>query len=54
VLRDGSLEVSTIDPATLARALPSLARRVSVRITEIAPADESMESVFRYLVESAP
>jgi ABC-2 type transport system ATP-binding protein len=51
-LADGAFEVTTTDPVTLARALPVLARRENVTVSEVAPADESMESVFRYLVES--
>ena len=48
-----AIAVSTTDPLALAKALPMVAHRDSVTISEIAPADESMESVFRYLVESA-
>ena len=47
---DGLLEVSTTDPVELARGLPIVARTEGVTILEIAPVDESMESVFRYLV----
>ncbi len=52
-LSDQAIAVSTTDPLALAKALPMVAHRDSVTISEIAPADESMESVFRYLVESA-
>jgi ABC-2 type transport system ATP-binding protein len=47
-----SVEVSTTDPAELADGLPAIARERGFRISEIAPVDESMESVFRYLVEA--
>ncbi|MEX2653654.1 MAG: ABC transporter ATP-binding protein [Acidimicrobiia bacterium] len=51
-LSDGIVEISSTDPGALAIALPALAVRGGLRITEINPADESMEQVFRYLVES--
>ena len=47
-----AIEVTTTEPATLARAIPGVARSHGIRIREIAPADESMEQVFRYLVGS--
>ncbi|MEX2423475.1 MAG: ABC transporter ATP-binding protein [Acidimicrobiia bacterium] len=47
-----ALEITTTEPATLARFLPGVARTHGIRIREIAPADESMEQVFRYLVGS--
>ena len=47
-----AIEVTTTEPATLARFLPGVARSHGIRISEIAPADESMEQVFRYLVGS--
>jgi len=31
--------------------LPRVARDAGVRLSEVAPADESLESVFSYLVE---
>ncbi len=52
-ISDQAIAVSTTDPLALAKALPFVAHRDSVTISEIAPADESMESVFRYLVESS-
>ena len=45
-----ALEVTTSDPIALARLLPVAARDHEVRLFEIAPSDESMEQVFRYLV----
>lgn len=47
-----NVDVTTMDPSTLALRLPAAAREHRVRITEISPADESMEQVFRYLVDS--
>jgi ABC-2 type transport system ATP-binding protein len=47
-----AIEITTTEPATLARSLPGVARSHGIRIREIAPADESMEQVFRYLVGS--
>jgi ABC-2 type transport system ATP-binding protein len=51
-LRDGIVDVTTTDPTTLAHALPRLAQDSDIKLFEVAPADESMEQVFRYLVES--
>jgi ABC-2 type transport system ATP-binding protein len=48
-----TIDVTTTDPATLARSLPAVARASGIRIRAISPADESMEQVFRYLVESS-
>lgn len=47
------IDINTVDPVDLAHRLPALAQAEGVRVLEIAPADESMESVFRYLVEAA-
>jgi hypothetical protein len=43
--------VETSDPADLARRLPAIALEQSIALTKIEPVDESLESVFRYLVE---
>jgi ABC-2 type transport system ATP-binding protein len=50
--RDGSsaLHVQATDFASFVRALPQLASRHNVRLYEVSPADESLESVFSYLV----
>jgi ABC-2 type transport system ATP-binding protein len=48
---DTSLHVRALDAERLGRSLPSLAQRLDVRITRVDPEDESLESVFRYLVE---
>lgn len=47
---DLTVEVETSDLAALGMELPSIARSLDVRITGFKPADESLESVFRYLV----
>jgi ABC-2 type transport system ATP-binding protein len=46
-----TVEVSTSDAGALAMALPGTARDAGIRVRQILPADESLESVFRYLVE---
>jgi len=46
-----TVEVSTSDAGALAMALPGTAREAGIRVRQILPADESLESVFRYLVE---
>ncbi len=47
---DGRLAVRAADFATFTRELPVIARDAGVRIFELAPMDESLESVFDYLV----
>jgi ABC-2 type transport system ATP-binding protein len=48
---DGSaLQVQVIDFERFSRLLPSLARELGIRLLEVAPTDESLESVFSYLV----
>ncbi|HEX2849616.1 MAG TPA: ABC transporter ATP-binding protein [Acidimicrobiales bacterium] len=42
--------VDTVDAAAFRRALPRVARDAGVRLTEIVPLDDDLESVFRYLV----
>ena len=49
-LEAGRLDVRTADFAAFTRELPGLARDAGVSIFELAPADESLESVFDYLV----
>jgi ABC-2 type transport system ATP-binding protein len=48
----GGLTVRTSDYGTFARALPAVAVAEGIRITRLLPADESLESVFSYLVAS--
>jgi ABC-2 type transport system ATP-binding protein len=48
---DGTtVEVSTSDPAALARLLAPTTRQAGIRLRQVLPADESLETVFRYLV----
>ncbi|HEY6277709.1 MAG TPA: ABC transporter ATP-binding protein [Streptosporangiaceae bacterium] len=46
------LQVRAGDYGTFTREVVPLARREGIRLTELLPADESLESVFAYLVES--
>jgi ABC-2 type transport system ATP-binding protein len=46
------LQVRASDYGAFTRELVPLARREGIRLTELLPADESLESVFAYLVES--
>ena len=49
-LRDGILTVRTGDYGALTRSMAPAAQRAGVSILEMRPADESLESVFSYLV----
>ncbi len=49
-LRDGILTVRTGDSGALTRSVAPAAQRAGVSILEMRPADESLESVFSYLV----
>ena len=49
-LRDGVLSVRTQDYGALTRAVAPAAQRAGVSLLELRPADESLESVFSYLV----
>lgn len=46
----GSLRVETSDLPGLGRAVPAIAQGLDARLTGFEPEDESLESVFRYLV----
>ena len=46
----GMLRVATTDLQGLGRQVPGVARSVDARLTRFEPEDESLESVFRYLV----
>jgi ABC-2 type transport system ATP-binding protein len=46
-----TLLVETTDLPGLGTELPSIARRLDARVTAFEPEDESLESVFRYLVK---
>jgi len=48
--RGSIVQVQATDFAAFVRALPRLASRDGVRLLEVRPADESLESVFSYLV----
>jgi len=48
---DGSIVVLTTNVAVLQLDLPVLAQRNDIRLTRIQPIDDSLESVFSYLVE---
>lgn len=50
---DGQLGVEASDAADLARRLPDISLDVGIRLSRVEPVDESLESVFRYLVEGA-
>lgn len=50
-IRDGSLRVTTDDLTTLGRDTPRVADAIKARITAFRPLDQSLESVFRYLVQ---
>jgi ABC-2 type transport system ATP-binding protein len=46
----GGLEVRASDYGAFTRALPKIAIREGVRVSQLRPSDESLESVFSYLV----
>ncbi len=48
--RHGGLDISVGDFGTFAHRLPVLASEHGIRLEELAPTDESLESVFSYLV----
>jgi ABC-2 type transport system ATP-binding protein len=48
---ESGLSVRTADRGALTRRLPRIARDAGIRLLEIRPTDESLESVFSYLVE---
>ncbi|PKQ25206.1 MAG: ABC transporter [Actinobacteria bacterium HGW-Actinobacteria-4] len=49
-LAQGVLDVQAVDFGRFVHALPRLATTSKVRLLEVTPADESLESVFSYLV----
>ncbi|MEV0405332.1 ABC transporter ATP-binding protein [Actinoallomurus sp. NPDC050550] len=51
-LTSGGLEVEAVDFRRFSLLLPQLARQTDIRLWEVSPADESLESVFSYLVAS--
>lgn len=50
-LEPGRLRIEASDAGEVAHRLPLLARDLDIAISRLEPADESLESVFRYLVE---
>jgi ABC-2 type transport system ATP-binding protein len=50
-LTDAGIVVRTADRGAMTRVLSSIARSINVRLLEIRPTDESLESVFSYLVD---
>lgn len=48
------MEVTTLDAKTLRRQLPALCAQHNCRLEEVAPLDDDLESVFRYLVGGGP
>jgi ABC-2 type transport system ATP-binding protein len=48
----GGLDVEAEDFGRFTRALPHLAREHGLRLFEVSPTDESLESVFAYLVSA--
>lgn len=51
-VQDGTVRIETNDAWGLALVLPRLAMERGISLTRIEPVDESLESVFRYLVEN--
>jgi ABC-2 type transport system ATP-binding protein len=49
-LDGSSLQVQVIDFERFSRLVPGLAREHGIRLLEVSPTDESLESVFSYLV----
>ena len=49
---DGSLVVLSRNVHDLQRSVPRLAQELGLRLLRVEPLDESLESVFSYLVES--
>ncbi len=50
-LAQGGLAIRTLDRGVFTRALPRRARDAGISIHELLPTDESLESVFNYLVQ---
>ncbi|GAA1507673.1 ABC transporter ATP-binding protein [Kribbella lupini] len=49
-LDDASLQIRVVDFERFSRLVPGLARDLGIRLLEVSPTDESLESVFSYLV----
>ncbi|WP_433419951.1 ABC transporter ATP-binding protein [Microtetraspora malaysiensis] len=50
-LTDGGLEVQALDFGRFTRLLPRVARHAGVRLWQVSPTDEDLESVFSYLIQ---
>ncbi len=50
-LSEGGISLRTSDRGVLTRALPRVAREAGISLLELRPTDESLESVFSYLVQ---
>lgn len=48
----GVLRVQTVDFGRFTRVLPKVANSADIRLFEVSPSDESLESVFSYLIKS--
>jgi ABC-2 type transport system ATP-binding protein len=48
---DGALVVLSRNVLALQRSIPRLAQELGIRLLRVEPLDESLESVFSYLVE---
>ncbi|GAA3415387.1 ABC transporter ATP-binding protein [Streptosporangium vulgare] len=49
-LTEGGLEVHAVDFRRFTRLLPRVAKDADIRILQVSPADEDLESVFSYLI----
>ena len=49
---DDGLDVEVVDFGRFAVVLPQLAHSAGIRLLEVKPTDESLESVFAYLVSA--
>jgi len=50
-LEPGGLIVDTLDVDRFGRTIAPLSRDAGIRLSEVVPLDDDLESVFRYLVE---
>jgi ABC-2 type transport system ATP-binding protein len=50
-VHDHQLTADTSDVDAFGRAIAPVARALEVRLREVEPTDDDLESVFRYLVE---
>ncbi len=51
-VRDGRVEVEASDAGNLAHSLPDISLEEGIHLSRVEPTDESLESVFRYLVHT--